>query len=294
MKAFLLSSFLMLTTAFQVSAQDPTAPIGSRQRGTATYYGDMYQGRKTASGEIFTNDSMTCSHRTLPFNTMLHITNMSKGNTLTVRVNDRGPRPNSSEIYLTQAAALKLGLTRGQHTPVMLYVIGRDGKVLTEEEKPMHYETEIARTGEELHEKNRDLSDVSSGDNSYNRTRPSSPATGTRSVNTKQLPPSNLIERDMNANTAVVKTYDMEGNETSPAGYGVQLFSVAEMKMAQEICQNLITDGFDTPLYVQQGWVKGKKVYRVIAGDIEQAAARELYSRLKQKGQKGFIQKHAL
>jgi hypothetical protein len=59
--------------------------------GKASYYGDEFHGRKTASGEIYDRNRMTAAHRTLAFGTVCRVTNLKNGKTAVVRVNDRGP-----------------------------------------------------------------------------------------------------------------------------------------------------------------------------------------------------------
>ena len=70
----------------------------------ASYYHNMFNGRMTASGEIFSNKELTAAHKTLPFGTKLKITNLRNGNTIVVRVNDRGPYTKGREIDLSKAA----------------------------------------------------------------------------------------------------------------------------------------------------------------------------------------------
>lgn len=57
----------------------------------ASYYADKFEGRKTASGEIYTHSEFTCAHRTLEFGTIVKITNIDNGKEITCRVNDRAP-----------------------------------------------------------------------------------------------------------------------------------------------------------------------------------------------------------
>lgn len=76
----------------------------------ASYYADKYHGRKTASGEIFNMYDMTCAHKTLPFGTVLRITNLKNNKIVDVRVNDRGPFVKNREIDVSKAAAQKLGM----------------------------------------------------------------------------------------------------------------------------------------------------------------------------------------
>ncbi len=78
---------------------------------TASYYADKFHGRTTANGEIFNMYGYTCAHKTLPFNTMLRVTNLANGKSVIVRVNDRGPFVAGREIDLSKAAAVKIGMT---------------------------------------------------------------------------------------------------------------------------------------------------------------------------------------
>ena len=78
--------------------------------GYGTYYGPGFHGKKTASGEIFDMYKMTCAHRTLPFGTILKVTNLSNDKSVQVRVNDRGPFVKGVIIDLSMGAAKKIGL----------------------------------------------------------------------------------------------------------------------------------------------------------------------------------------
>src|SRR5262245_12299214 len=62
-----------------------------KESGKASYYGNEFDGRKTANGEIFRQSKLTAAHRTLPFGTMVTVKNLNNGRTVTVRINDRGP-----------------------------------------------------------------------------------------------------------------------------------------------------------------------------------------------------------
>ena len=77
--------------------------------GKASYYGDEFDGRKTASGEIFRNADFTAAHRSYPFNTYLRVTNQKNNLSVTVRVNDRGPYVKTRIIDLSESAARRIG-----------------------------------------------------------------------------------------------------------------------------------------------------------------------------------------
>ncbi|GAB4374271.1 MAG: hypothetical protein Kow0042_18740 [Calditrichia bacterium] len=77
--------------------------------GFASYYGEEFHGRPTASGEIFDMNQLTAAHRSLPFGTICRITNIENGKSVIVRINDRGPWIESRIIDLSKAAAEAIG-----------------------------------------------------------------------------------------------------------------------------------------------------------------------------------------
>ena len=80
------------------------------QVGVASWYGEKFQGRKTAAGERFDMNGMTCANRSLPLGTWLRVTNLKNHRTAYVRVNDRGPVLEGRIVDLSRAAARTLGL----------------------------------------------------------------------------------------------------------------------------------------------------------------------------------------
>jgi len=80
--------------------------------GVASWYGTKLNGHITASGERLDRQRLTAAHRTLPFGTMLEVTNPKNGRKVLVRVNDRGPLAKTRIIDLTPAAAAVLGMRK--------------------------------------------------------------------------------------------------------------------------------------------------------------------------------------
>ncbi len=78
--------------------------------GIASYYANIFDGRKTACGEIFSNKKMTAAHPFLPFGTVVKVTNSTNNRAVLVRINDRGPFVKNRLIDLSQAAADSLGM----------------------------------------------------------------------------------------------------------------------------------------------------------------------------------------
>ena len=91
--------------------------------GEASYYGPGFDGKKTASGEIFDQDDMTCAHKSLPFGTKLKVVRKDNGKSVVVRVNDRGPYVDGRILDLSMAAGKKIGLDKVGHAEVVATVI---------------------------------------------------------------------------------------------------------------------------------------------------------------------------
>lgn len=78
--------------------------------GICSYYGQKFQGKKTANGEIFDMYKLTAAHKSLPFGTLLKVTNLRNSRTVVVRINDRGPFVMGRELDISYAAAKNIGL----------------------------------------------------------------------------------------------------------------------------------------------------------------------------------------
>lgn len=85
-------------------------PVGTVLSGEASFYGPGFHGNKTASGETYNQNSYTCAHKTLPFNTVLRVSLPQTGKNVDVRVNDRGPYKDGRILDLSVSAAKQLGL----------------------------------------------------------------------------------------------------------------------------------------------------------------------------------------
>ena len=78
--------------------------------GTASYYADKFHGRKTANGEIFNMHDLTAAHNTLPFGTIVRVTNLGNNKSVKLRINDRGPFVKDRIIDVSLAAAKELDM----------------------------------------------------------------------------------------------------------------------------------------------------------------------------------------
>ncbi|MCK7579022.1 MAG: septal ring lytic transglycosylase RlpA family protein [Chromatiales bacterium] len=92
--------------------------------GVASYYGDRFNGRRTASGERFDQGELTAAHRTLEFGTRVLVTNKVNGRSVEVTINDRGPHARGRTIDLSKEAAREIGMLGHGVAPVELRVLG--------------------------------------------------------------------------------------------------------------------------------------------------------------------------
>ena len=96
---------------------------GYRERGTASWYGKKFHGRRTANGDVYNMYGMTAAHRTLPIPAYARVTNLDNQRSVIVRINDRGPFHSERIIDLSYVAALKLGFAERGTTQVEVEVI---------------------------------------------------------------------------------------------------------------------------------------------------------------------------
>ena len=91
--------------------------------GLASWYGARHHGKRTASGEIFDQNKFTAAHRTLPWGSIVKVTNLDNGKLVEVRINDRGPFKKDRVIDLSRAAARALGMVESGVSPVQMELL---------------------------------------------------------------------------------------------------------------------------------------------------------------------------
>lgn len=107
-----LAVVLLLGAGGCARAAAPPAPVapGWREEGVASWYGDPFHGRLTASGEVYDMDGMTAAHRTLPFGTLVRVENLDNGRSVELTVNDRGPFARGRVLDVSRRGAEVLGM----------------------------------------------------------------------------------------------------------------------------------------------------------------------------------------
>ncbi len=99
-------------------------PAGYTEEGNASWYGYPFHGRRASNGEIYDKNKLTAAHRTLPFDTLVRVTNLSNNKSTVVRITDRGPFVENRIIDLSQAAAREIESIGPGVVRVRLEVLG--------------------------------------------------------------------------------------------------------------------------------------------------------------------------
>ena len=93
------------------------------ESGIASYYGEKYHGRQTASGEVFNMHELSAAHPKLAFGTRVKVTHLANNRSVTVRINDRGPFVNGRVIDLSRAAANELQMVKSGLAEVKIEIV---------------------------------------------------------------------------------------------------------------------------------------------------------------------------
>jgi rare lipoprotein A len=110
--------------ATAAGSTSPDGLSGTTETGYASWYGDPYHGRRAANGEVYDKSKLTAAHRTLPFETMVKVTNLENQRDVTVRITDRGPFVKGRIIDLSLAAAQEISMVGPGTALVRLDILG--------------------------------------------------------------------------------------------------------------------------------------------------------------------------
>lgn len=127
--AFAFATLLLAAPAVATAAEGAapaaalTGVVGETQTGMAAVYSKRLNGHRTASGARYSSTALTAAHQTLPFGTKVKVTNLKNNKSVTVRINDRGPKQAGRILDLSSAAAKALGIHHNAMAEVKLEVV---------------------------------------------------------------------------------------------------------------------------------------------------------------------------
>ena len=146
-RARVLAVMFLIILIYGCASTAPQPAIEETLQGIASWYGEEFAGKTTANGEIFDPMQLTAAHRTLPFGTVLDVTNVATSRTVRVRINDRGPYVGNRVLDLSYAAAKEIGLVDPGSGNVAMKVV-HIGK--GDREPPAPYVVEIPDPGQKV------------------------------------------------------------------------------------------------------------------------------------------------
>ena len=241
---------IRLTLATLLLAIASTATAQITEVGLASFYADKFDGRMTASGETFSQKKMTAAHRTLPFGTVVRVTNLDNNLSVEVTVNDRGPFVDKRIIDLSRAAAEKLNFVSKGTTSVKVEVISLpESNAATASE--MKRSSSPAWPGKQA-----------VADEPLAATQPAAQESAEPAATPARQTQVTEVKAPAN------EYFKIESTLVSPKGFGVQLASFQEAANLVKRCAE-IKSLINKDIMIQIGDKDGVKVYRIIAGPFE-------------------------
>lgn len=212
------------------------------QKGKASFYADKFEGRPTASGEIYKHNLSTAAHRKLPFGSKVKVTNLENNRTAIVTINDRGPFIRGRIIDLSRSVAESLDILNNGVTDVEIEVL--DGNV--EASNTAEYESKPPVEKEEKEDVRKVIKE-------------------TNSENFESSSKNTLEEREF---------YEVSVNEVSPDFFGVQIASFRESDNLLRLA-NRLKVSYKSEVLIQIKTIDETKVYTVILGEFRNRRSAE-------------------
>ncbi|MFT5618999.1 MAG: rare lipoprotein A [Arenicella sp.] len=313
--------FAILIPFLILSASGFAQKVGDKARGKASYYHSKFNGKKTASGEIYSASKMTCAHRTLPYGTMLKVTNRKNQKAVIVKVNDRGPFAKGRIVDLSFKAASKIDMIRDGIADVEIEIVTTSTEIEDEpivkntpkkEDPKVTKKDEKDKTVDVIKQTEKKVNDAkgvvgvvkkifgskkNKKEDGSKTVSTTSKKTTTSTTTTKKTGSSSTTPTKTGTSNASKfasgKTYSVWGTEMKPQGYGIQIASYVDVEDAIKIGKEAHELGLQ-PIFIQSGWANKKKVYRLIFGaSATPKEAGKQIVKAKSKGFNGaFVKKH--
>lgn len=322
LKTKLLPFFFFLTVqlvlvaddaSVAISKGDPTETTRYVEVGEASWYGPGFQSRKTASGERFDTYEMTAAHKTLPFGTLLKVTNLETNLWTIVKINDRGPYVRGRIIDLSRAAKDAIGMSGTAQ--VRIEVISDDEAEMlqngidpTEKFDESQVDTNEFKTTDLIDKKvgadskvflSFESEDGTTNDFELNKNLKSSGNLKikviTPKTNDDDTQTSNLYQTVDNIDS-LIRFYDLTDQQAVVKGYSIEAGTFTEKSLADRRIGRLQRDGFNKiyleEMIIQDPATKNKITsYKVLVGLYEQkkASKKDLSTLTKLKYQPNLV-----
>ncbi len=280
-KFFLSITFSML--AFTTMAQE---------FGMASYYADQYHGKKTASGELYDKNKMTCAHKSLLFGSIVRVTRLDNNKSIEVRVNDRGPYIKGRIVDLSGIAAKELGIVKIGESKVKVELLRK--KVAAPPAPPATVSKKPTPKKEVLTEKGNSKKDEFNIEKGQPIAKKEMPIKKTTTQPVKKETPvayeTVVAERVTRKNYSDYDLYAIKLNRPAKRGFGVQVSSLLDYKNVMRLVAQLQESNFDEVMISVEQKKDGKTKYKVIVGPYaNKIDAKNSLKKLKRKKHDGFV-----
>lgn len=263
MNKFIASTIVVLWFSAQLVVSQSSILNKDVEEGTARYYAANLKGKLTSFGEKYDDTQLTASHSKYPLNTLLKVINLENSLSVQVRVNDHCTCEEEGKIInLSKEAASRLGMMANGKAKVRLEVVS-----LPTPEKVIDKPLNILSKGREVTSKDED-----------------------KELKEVKIPTSKVPAEPF----AINHTFDINGIEKNPKGFGVQVTALSSLNLVQDLYDELLKMGIKKEeIYVQVGAKDTTKIYRLMFGEFyTKEAANERLTWLSQRGYKGVVHSH--
>ncbi|MBP7273735.1 MAG: septal ring lytic transglycosylase RlpA family protein [Saprospiraceae bacterium] len=277
-----MKKILYLTLLFQIIANY----FFAQETGSIAYYSDEFNGRKTASGELYDKSKNTAAHKNLPFGSYVKVTRLDNGKSTVVRINDRGPYIKGRIMDVSKAAAQDLGFVsegdvRVTIEPVNGEVESTSATTITQQQDAVKQEPEKVKESSVQEKVTAPEPKPVVAPDPPKKEQPK-PAPTSKNNDTKKIVRSN--------NYRTYDLYKVQVMRPLHDGWGVQVSSLKTYENVLKQIANLQDDWYDNILVsVEEGSDK-KPIYKIILGPFPDKDTAESYRKhVKKKGMKGFV-----
>lgn len=273
LNAFLLPLFLLIA----VSAM-------AQEYGFASYYSDRYQGRRTAYGDIYDKNKMTCSHKKHPYGTLLKVTRLDNDKSVICKVIDKGPFTKGRIVDLSRAAAEEIDLIQEGVTRVKVEVYRRESGPVAQNEPEEKEEEPPAEFRAPSPSRATQESPPSSASRSEDRQVREEPAPSKPSASADQPAPKAAPQKLVPQDYKKYGLYKIQLERGPAAGFGVQVMVVSDYESAMRAISSLQERGFSEILVSIEEGQNQQSLFKLILGSFETRPQAENYqSNLRQR-----------
>ncbi len=242
-------------------AQKLPSQIGYVDNGRCSYFINDRGGALTRSGEKFNMNAMEGGHPLIPFGALARITNLDNQKSVIIRINDR-PYSNRRILDVTHAVAQKLGMLTDSVASVYVQVV-----VLK-------------------------LNVPRSANGQYDQHVQNEPISPKNEIKTQNVVPASGNSSAIAEKFKEINLYTPEGKIIHLKGYAIQVAGFGEVEKSIVVAQEM-TAKYNRQFYVQSGWSKGVRYYRVVTGEYaDKESAQKSLELLKSRGITGFVRPH--